>query len=221
MKQTVAALHKEIVKTIELQYVVYLPSDFDLGAGKQWPMIYFLHGINQRGSDIELVKKYGIPNNLEAGEELPFIVVCPQCPAGSFWPLENDALIALLNEIVDQYPVDRDRIYLTGYSMGGYGAWDLALNYPDTFAAVAPVCGGLVPGRNPESLKSLPIWTFHGDQDSVVPIQESKMVVHALESMGSAVKFTIYPGVDHDSWTETYRNPALYAWFLQHVRAPQ
>ncbi|WP_152392451.1 carboxylesterase family protein [Paenibacillus guangzhouensis] len=221
MKQAVAALHKEIVKTVDLQYVVYTPADFDPDAGKKWPLIYFLHGINQRGADIELVKKYGIPNNLEAGEELPFIVVCPQCPAGSFWPLENDGLMALLGEIVEQYPVDRDRIYLTGYSMGGYGTWDLALNYPDTFAAAAPVCGGLIPGRNPESLKSLPIWTFHGDQDSVVPIQESKLVVQALQSMGSSVQFTIYPGVDHDSWTETYRNPALYAWFLQHTRAAQ
>jgi len=221
MKQAVAALHKEIVKTLDLQYIVYTPADFDPHADKKWPMIYFLHGINQRGSDIELVKKYGIPNNLEAGEELPFIVVCPQCPAGSFWPLENDALVALLGEIVEQYPVDRDRIYLTGYSMGGYGTWDLALKYPDMFAAISPVCGGLMPGRNLESLKSLPIWTFHGDQDSVVPIRESQMVVDALQAMGSSVQFTIYPGVDHDSWTETYQNPTLYAWFLQHTRASQ
>ncbi|OPA77572.1 phospholipase [Paenibacillus selenitireducens] len=218
MQQMVSRLQQTVTKTLELNYVVYLPSGYDPSADVKWPMIYFLHGMNQRGDDIELIKKYGIPQNLDAGEELPFIVVCPQCATNSFWPFENESLITLLDNIVNDYHVDENRIYLTGLSMGGFGTWDLAMMHPERFAAIAPICGGSIPGRDLSPLREMPIWTFHGDQDPVVPIQFTQMIVSGLEAMDAKVKFTVYPGVEHDSWTETYRNPALYDWFLEHTR---
>lgn len=216
MQQTAKVMDKAIMKQVRMNYLVYLPKDFDPASEQKWPLIYFLHGMGQRGDDIQIIKKHGIPNDLEAGAELPFIVVCPQCSAHSFWPMEIEALLALLDEITETYPVDMDRIYLTGLSMGGYGSWALGLSAPERFAAIAPICGGGVPGIHVEALKNVPVWAFHGDQDDVVPIQESEKMVRALEACGGNVKFTVYPGVKHDSWSETYRNPELYAWFLEH-----
>lgn len=207
-----------VTRTFALNYVVYLPKDYDAASSKRWPLIYFLHGVNQRGDDIELVKRHGIPQNIDNGEQLPFIIVCPQCPTNSFWPFENEALIGLLDEVVQQFAVDEERIYLTGFSMGGFGTWDLAMMHPARFAAIAPICGGSVPGRDVSALVDMPIWTFHGDKDPVVPILFTQQIVTALEGLGSSVNFTIYAGVEHNSWTETYLNPELYTWFLSHKR---
>jgi predicted peptidase len=128
-----------------------------------------------------------------------------------------DELNDLLQEIIRMHRVDRQRIYLTGLSMGGYGTWSLAMAYPDTFAALAPVCGGGDPGRVGR-IKHLPIWVFHGAKDDIVPFEESESMVKALRRAGNDVRFTVYPDARHDSWTETYNNPRLYEWFLSHRR---
>ncbi|MEH1832004.1 MAG: prolyl oligopeptidase family serine peptidase [Nostoc sp.] len=115
------------------------------------------------------------------------------------------------------YSVDADRVYLTGLSMGGYGTWHFAAAQPQRFAAIAPICGG----GNPQAvrkLKNLPVWAFHGAKDNVVPLSESEIMVLELKACGGNVKFTVYPEADHDSWTQTYDNPELYEWFLQHQR---
>ena len=124
-----------------------------------------------------------------------------------------------------RYKVDTNRVYLTGLSMGGFGAWNLSLKFPERFAAVAPICGGGNPyypialtARRKAALKSLPFWAFHGDKDDSVAIEESERMVNALKKFGCEVKFTVYPGVGHDSWTQTYGNPQLYEWFLEHER---
>jgi predicted peptidase len=207
---------RQMTKTVGLSYLLYLPPGYD--EKQPWPTILFLHGMGERGDDLEKVKVHGIPKKLEAGEDMPFIVISPQCPMGSFWTLETDALNALLDEVIDHYAIDTDRLYLTGLSMGGYGTWQLGTEYPERFAAVAPICGGGFPERA-VALKDTPVWVFHGDKDEVVLIRESQEMVDALEACGAKdVQFTVYPGVGHDSWTQTYDNPKLYNWFLSHRR---
>jgi predicted peptidase len=124
-------------------------------------------------------------------------------------------LSALLDDIESKYAVDKDRIYLTGLSMGGFGTWDWATTEPDRFAAIAPICGG---GRTraAKRIKQIPTWVFHGDKDEAVPVKESKDMVEALEKVGGKPKLTIYPDTGHDSWTRTYENRELYKWFLEH-----
>jgi len=124
---------------------------------------------------------------------------------------------ALLDEIIVNYQVDRDRIYLTGLSMGGYGTWTLAAAYPEKFAAIAPICGGGWP-EDAARLKDLPIWVFHGAKDEAVPLERSEEMVKAVEDAGGKVKFTVYLDAEHDSWTATYGNPELYEWLLAQKR---
>jgi predicted peptidase len=123
----------------------------------------------------------------------------------------------LLDDIIRTYRVDRDRVYLTGLSMGGFGTWDLAAAHPEKFAAIAPICGGGNP-QNAKKLARLPIWVFHGAKDPTVPIERSREMVEALKAAGANVKFTVYPEAQHDSWTETYNNPEFYQWLLEQKR---
>jgi hypothetical protein len=113
--------------------------------------------------------------------------------------------------------VDADRIYLTGLSMGGFGTWNLAMTWPGRFAAIAPICGGGNP-RNAWSIRHIPTWVFHGAKDPVVPLSMSEDMVSALRQYNGQVTFTVYPEARHDSWTESYDNPELYSWFLEHTR---
>ena len=204
---------------VKVNYLLHLPADYGKEQGKKYPLILFLHGAGERGEDVNDVKKHGPPKLLDGGKtELAvkdFIVVSPQCPPNRWWqPFE---VIALLDEVSGKYSVDADRVYLTGLSMGGFGTWETASRYPDRFAAIAPICGGGDP-RRVRTLRDMPAWVFHGDKDRVVPVQRSIEMVDALKQLGSQVKFTRYPEAEHDSWTETYNNPELYAWFLKHKR---
>lgn len=196
------------------QYLCYLPSDYD--TSKSWPLVLFLHGAGQRGQDLEQIKKHGLTRVINEGQNFPFIAVSPQCQR--WW--EPDVLIQLIDQIMLEYPVDPDRVYVTGLSMGGYGTWDLAVHYPDRFAAIAPICGGGDP-KQAYKLKDIPTWVFHGAKDDIVKLKESEEMVKAIEaSGGDKVQFTIYPEAKHDSWTETYANPELYRWLLAQRRQP-
>jgi len=213
-KQSNQMLVKEIKKTIQVQYLLYLPDDYG-NENTKWPLILFLHGAGERGDSLQKVKIHGPPKLIEGGQKFPFIIVSPQCPENEWWSIE--VLDVLLHEICKNYKVDKDRIYITGLSMGGYGTWDMALEYPNRFAAIAPICGGGNPNRA-NVLKNLPIWIFHGAKDEVVPLKKSQDMFDALKEVGDNVKITIYPEVGHDSWTETYNNPQLYEWFLKYKR---
>ncbi len=175
----------------------------------------FLHGAGERGDDLELVKTLGLPAILDRQEEFSFIVVAPQCPQGDSW--STAVLNALLDQVISTYSVDECRVYVTGLSMGGYGTWNLAVRYPHRLAAIAPICGGGV-SLLAYRLKDLPIWAFHGAKDDVVPLSESEKMVDSVKESGGSVRFTVYPEAGHDSWTQTYDNPELYEWFLQHRR---
>lgn len=195
-----------------LQYLLYTPNA-ESKPVSGFPLVLFLHGGGEGGSDIEKVKKHGLPKLIEGGESFPFIVVSPQNPSETqFW--DDQQLICLLDELEAQLPVDPSRIYLTGLSRGGYGAWRLAIQNPDRFAAFVPISGG---GTVPyaKKLKDVPTWVFHGARDRVIPLVESQRMVDALRQVDGNVKFTIYPEAGHDAWTETYDNPELYKWLLE------
>jgi predicted peptidase len=211
--------HFEMQITRQLDYLLHLPKDYGISEAesKLWPLILFLHGMGERGSDLELVKKQGIPHTLDNEPDFPFITVSPQCPIPSWWAFEIEALKGLLDSILANYAVDRDRVYLTGLSMGGYGSWAMGIAHPEMFAAVVPICGGGEPEKVC-ALKNVPVWAFHGTDDEDVRLQESQEMVDALQACGGDAKLTIYPGVKHDSWTPTYANPELYEWLLSHKR---
>jgi predicted peptidase len=223
-QQTPHALHKKITKVVRTQYLVFLPQDYQPKSSKRWPLMLFLHGAGERGSDLQLVTKHGPPKLVKHRPDFPFILVSPQCPAGQTW--DNDVLLALLDEVLETYRVDPRRVYLTGLSMGGYGTWSLGLAHPERFAAIVPICGGGDPIKaflgsrdHQQALRSLGVWAFHGAKDSVVSVQESERMVSALRRVGCQdVQLTVYPEANHDSWTQTYENPQLYDWLLAHQR---
>lgn len=214
----------QTTQTSEVGYLLFLPRDYDAKSRKRWPLILFLHGAGERGTDIWQVATHGPPKHIKDHPDFPFVVVSPQCPAGQVW--SNVNLRGLLDGIMRDYAVDPARVYLTGLSMGGYGTWRLGLTHPEKFAAIAPVCGGgelitvaLLSLEKRRSLRSLAVWAFHGAKDPVVPLSESQRMVDVVKKAGvKEVKLTIYPDVGHDSWTQTYDTSRLYDWFLKHER---
>jgi predicted peptidase len=204
-------------QTVRLRYLLFLPRDYGTEPDEKWPLILFLHGMGERGHNLKLVKKHGVAKIVERRPDFPLIVLSPQCPDETTWWDHHLTLKALLDETVASYAVDTARIYLTGLSMGGYGTWSLATRYPGLFAAIAPICGGGLPDLA-SALKDIPVWAFHGAEDDVVKLEVGQRIVDALRACGGNVRFTVYPGVGHDSWTQTYDNPELYQWFLQHTR---
>jgi predicted peptidase len=219
--QTAQKFSLERKQVLAADYLLFLPNGYDVKATNRWPLILFLHGAGERGTNLWLVAKHGPPKIDTTETNFPFIVVSPQCPEGKIW--SNDLLLALLDEIETKYPVDMHRVYLTGLSMGGFGTWSLGLSHPEKFAAIAPICGGgeiITPLlADKAKLVSLPVWAFHGAKDPTVPVEESEHMVNYLKKIGvKEVKFTVYPDALHDSWTQTYANPELFAWFLQHSR---
>lgn len=203
--------------TATRQYLFYLPGEYGKTDCK-WPMIVYLHGASSRGTNLGRVRKCGIPWLADHEKDFPFIAVSPQCPKGKRWvDIDTGWIMNIIDEISTEYAVDRDRIYITGVSMGGHGAWYLAHKYPDRFAAVAPLCGR-VDTTWAESLKDMPAWVFHGSRDRVCPIRYSNDIVDTLRSIGANVKYTVYPKAGHDIVTRTYGNQELYDWFLQHHR---
>jgi predicted peptidase len=200
----------------QLNYLLFLPANYN--EKQKYPLIFFLHGASERGSDPELLKLHGIPKVVQEKPEFEFIAVSPQCPLGKWWTnYEPVVFNGLLDTVIAGHSVDTDRLYLTGLSMGGYGAWHFAIGYPDQFAAIVPICGGGDPFKVCV-LRQVPIWVFHGARDSTVLPRESIKMVDALKECGGNVKFTLYSSADHDSWTRTYNSPRMYEWLLEHKR---
>ncbi len=197
-----------------LKYHLFLPDDYGRVPARQWPLIVHLHGIGERGKDLSRVKIHGHNKIVTPRPGFPFILVSPLCPDHTDWNKHLAALDGLLDEVMADYAVDTTRVYLTGLSMGGNGAWQLALEYPERFAALAPVCGWSEPERAAR-LKDLPIWAFQGALDSVVPVSGSEEMVAAVNQAGGQARVTIYPVLHHDSWTMTYANDELFEWFLE------
>lgn len=195
-----------------LGYLLYLPENYAM-SNERFPLVLFLHGSGERGNDLSLVKTHGPPKIVDQGRHLPFIVVSPQCPAEQRWNAKT--LLGLLDDLMGKHSIDKDRIYVTGLSMGGSGTWSLIATEPDRFAAAIPICGRGDPQAAMRA-DGLPIWIVVGDKDRAQLVANCHGMVNSLQARGGDVKLSIYSGVGHDSWTQTYATPELYDWLLRH-----
>ena len=209
----ITAQQKAETYTYEMDYLVHTPTSYQTDT-LQYPLVIFLHGVGERGDSLNLVKKNG-PPMLADTANFPFILVSPQCPNNQYW--ETPTLNRLLDQLLQNYRINPNRVYLTGLSMGGYGTWAWAQDSPKRFAAIAPVCGG-TNTKNAWRIRHIPTRIFHGAKDNVVPAQLSIDMHNALQQAGSTSELTIYPNATHNSWTETYSNPELYEWMLAQKR---
>lgn len=202
-----------------VRYLLYVPEAYGWNRGERWPLILFLHGMGERGSDLEMLKRHPLPQMLETRRDFPFIVVSPQLSDELFaWDTEIELLDALITEIQAKLSVDPRRIYMTGLSMGGAGTWAFALRRPGRFAAIVPIAGYYryqsreVPA-DIRGLRDLPTWVFHGAQDTSVQLYQAELLVEALRAWGSSVRFTVYEDAGHeDTWRKAYADPALFEW---------
>jgi len=202
-------------KKARVHYLQSLPAGYD--KAPKHPLMIFLHGMGERGNNLDRVKVHGPPKIVSKSNTTPFIIVSPQCPKTEWWKIEK--LSKLLDHILATTKTDPDRVYLTGLSMGGFGTWGWAAKEPGRFAAAIPICGGGNP-KIAKQLVKLPIWAFHGDKDRTVPPSRSQVMVDAIKKAGGTkARLTIYPGIGHNSWTKTYNNPEIYKWLLSHKRA--
>ncbi|MCU0878717.1 MAG: prolyl oligopeptidase family serine peptidase [Pirellulaceae bacterium] len=206
------------VREATLRYLLYLPPDYAADEAKKWPLVLFLHGSGERGDDLEKVKVHGPPKLLAARPDLPAIVVSPQCPAEARWNAQE--LAKLVETLANTYRVDRERLYVTGLSMGGAGTWSLLAEYPDLFAAAVPICGrGDVSAA--ERIAKTPIWAFVGGKDRPQTVTGNEEMVAALKKVGANVQFKLYPDLPHDCWTVTYEDPNVWEWLLAQRREKQ
>lgn len=216
------------------RYVVWVPPEYD--PNRKWPVVLFLHGSGERGDDGWRQTAIGLGAEIRWNPDLvPAIVVFPQAPADTRWlGAEADLAIRALELTTDELNGDPRRTYLTGLSMGGYGTWHLALAHPEKFAAIVPVCGGIVKPETAQSvrtsplvadqsdpygfaaaqLRHIPVWIFHGAGDAIIPPSESRRMFAELRDAGANVQYTEYEGVGHDSWVRAYGDREMWNWLF-------
>jgi predicted peptidase len=201
---------------LSLRYLRYLPPAYE-STEEKFPLVIFLHGSGERGTDLNLVAKHGWPRYANEGTEYPFILISPQLPEGGHWCGHIDTLNGLLDHLLVTLRVDPARVYLTGLSNGGTGTWVWGMNNADRFAALIPVCGAGILWGSYELVRT-PIWAFHGDSDGAIQYTESTRMVNQINQWEGNARVTIYPGVGHDSWVQAYTDPELIEWMLaQHL----
>jgi len=203
-----------------LDFLLYLPEEYDPDSDQEWPLMVYLHGRGERGDDLELLKLHGPPKLLSERNHYPFIIVSPQCPLPRFWDSHISQVRDLLDYLLTQYHIDANRIIITGTSMGGYATWDFATQYPDLPAAIVPMASFYLPSSVPENIcdiKDIPVWAFQGGRDEYFTPEESiQPILDALENCGAQnVQYTLYPEADHwGTWQRAYADPELYVWML-------
>lgn len=188
------------------------PNDFDVE--KKYPVLLFLHGAGTRGNDISQLSANPFFKITDLHQNFPFITVAPLCEENTWFDVW-ERLKALVNNIANLPFADKARIYVMGASMGGYATWQLAMSMADYFAAVVPICGGGM-YWNAGRLVNVPIWAFHGAKDTTVLLEESIKMVDAVKCHGGDAKLTVYPENGHNAWSDTYSNPEVFSWLLQH-----
>ncbi len=240
-KTTAQASSVEYIhKTMEVEGQKYIwtiiipPSAKKGGAG-----LLFLHGRGQCGDDGKLHVKYGLPPAIEKNpESWPFVVIVPQKESASDWGFHEQAVMQMLDQAIEEGFIDKDKIGITGLSQGGHGTMVFASKHPDRFVAAAPVCGypqvafdeegestpfpSMADFQSAmlkivENLKDIPVWIFHGEVDSTVPVMTARVLNQTLESMGADVKYTEFAGVGHNSWSPAYAKKELGEWFAEHM----
>lgn len=197
------------------RYFLFLPEEYESDTGKEWPMILWLHGRSLRGNDLEILRRYGPPAFLPKRPGFPYIIICPQLPDGA-WPAA--ALKKLLDECVEKYRIDPDRVNLTGDSLGAMGAWNLAGSFPDAFASLTPVTAH---GAQwvAEKVTNLPIRAWHGDSDEAVPMKEHVELIGEIQELGGDAQIKIIEGGTHGSVIGmNWRDPGWLAWIRERKR---
>lgn len=210
-----------------LPYRWFAPKGASKPGGSKYPLVLFLHGAGERGDDNRAQLRHGVADFVAAANQTrrPCFVLAPQCPRRVWWNDRYPALIELTRKLIAEHPVDPDRVYITGLSMGGYATWHALAHDPDLFAAAIPICGG-GSGDIPkllakQELDRTAIWVFHGGADRTVPLAKSEAMVAVLKKLGKEPKFTVYQGVGHNSWSRTYADPEVHEWlFAQRRRFP-
>ncbi len=203
-------LKTKIIQKKELNYVLYVPKKIK----ETKPLIVFLHGSGEKGNDIEKVKVHG-PFKYLKTNEIDAYVVAPQCPENEYW--NSEVLFDLIEKIKKENNIDPNRVYLTGLSMGAWGAWNLAFAHPETFAALVPIAGFVdrIPMIENCKLKDVPIRIFHGLLDDVVDVNYSITIYKRLQKCNPNIELTIFDDANHDSWTRVYDDPKIYEWMLK------
>lgn len=208
-------------KDVQYRYLSYTPKEYNTDTLKKWPLIIYLHGGSRRGTDLIKLYADGIPDQLYRGREFPFIIIAPQCPEHIRWSTDN-WFENLFKEVNDKYRIDTNRVYLTGFSLGGAGTWYIATKYPDKFAAIAPMSGFTSHmdfiDNNIEMLINMPIWAFHGRIDIVVPFEETERMIKKLDGKNKDLKFSVEPEAGHWINWLVYPNQELYDWFLKYYK---
>ncbi len=208
-----AALQLTLPTGETVDYLRYTPGEH---SETPPPLLLFLHGGGESGDDLDAVKTHGPPFEIEEGRDFPMIVVSPLNPdAKRFW--DEDRLARFLDALADEMEFDPTRLYLAGMSRGGYGAYRLAMENPDRFAALLVLCGA-APAPYANWLGDLPTWIIHGEKDTSIPVSESIEMAAAMEKNGGDVTLTLLPEAGHDVWTDTFKDPQTLAWLLQHHR---
>ncbi|MGD0893127.1 MAG: alpha/beta hydrolase-fold protein [Terracidiphilus sp.] len=215
------------------RFQVYLPEEWRRDDHREWPVILFLHGRGERGSEGMWQTQIGLPQAVrDHPERWPFVIVMPQCPLDHYWT-DTDMLamaMAALEQETTEFHGDPERTYLTGISLGGYGAWELARLHPQRWAAVAIAASGIfwsyaperwqemavLPEQYARALGRTPVWLFHGAEDNVVPLRESELMYDAFKASGGHIRLWVYQGLKHDSWTRAFDEPDLPRWLMAH-----
>ena len=202
-------------REVTLRYWLFVPADYAADQSKRWPLVLFLHGSGERGDDLELVKKHGPPKLLEGKPNFPAVVISPQCPKDRRW---NAAELAkLVDSAANNLRIDRGRLYVTGLSMGGSGTWSLLAEHPGLFAGAVPICGrGDL--EKIETLAKTPVWITVGRLDRQETVETNMKLSSGLQAAGGVVGFTLYPDLEHDCWTATYDDPAVWKWLFAQKR---
>ena len=196
----------------KLGYILTAPSD--IKDGEVLPLIIFLHGAGERGTDLDKLKAYCVPKLFTSNPDFEGVrafTLSPQCPCERTWIDFKAELFALFDDIIANYPIDKSRVSLCGISMGGFGTWELALSEPWRFSAIAPLCGG---GMNWRAwyVKDIPIRVYHGRRDDVVPLSQSEAMVNSVRAQGGSVDFVIYDDLSHNCWDRAFEETDLIKW---------
>ncbi|HEY1577132.1 MAG TPA: alpha/beta hydrolase-fold protein, partial [Terracidiphilus sp.] len=223
------------LRGVSYRFQIYVPQDWRSDDHKLWPVILFLHGRGERGGEGMWQTQIGLPEAIrDHPERWPFIVVMPQCAIDHYWTDRDMLAVAMtaLDRETDEFHGDPARTYLSGLSLGGYGVWELAKQYPTRWAAVAIAAGGIfwsyaperwqqtatLPAQYAQAVSRTPIWLFHGADDNIVAPRQDELLYAALKAAGGHVRFWIYQGLKHDCWTRAFNEPELPRWLLMHHR---
>jgi predicted peptidase len=190
-----------------MRYLLHLPAAH--ASRSDWPLVLFLHGGGERGRDLGLVRREGLPRLLETLPDFPFVVVSPQEERRKGW--SADALAALIDDVSRTHRIDPSRVYATGLSSGAVAALELAIRHPERIAAVVPISAHIIPAELCR-MKDVPAWIFHSSGDERIPFARAQRLARELEACGGEVRLTIYDKRDHDAWTDAYATPALWDW---------